>query len=296
MAGDTSGDSVFVRACTVETHMDISEERHFVWKFTGKMAGDTSGDSVFVRACAVETHMDISEEPFCMVIYWKNGGGHVRGQRFCASLRNRNAHGHFRRAILHGNLQEMLGTPPGTAFLCEPAIETHLRGQRFVRACNRNAHEHFRRAILYGNLKKNCWGHVRGQRFVRACAVESHMVNCYRKNPLQCGHTAWGKNRLKLFGKLFPRITHFHFMLTPTKAKVFPCPTNKSYGITPWGGINSWPRWEMRSQLGLKGLAAPLALCGLGDATGAKKDAFHGGKKSIKNWSWEYFTFHIIAV
>ena len=139
-----------------------------------------------------------------MEIYKKNGWGHLRGQRFCASLRNRNAHGHFRRAILHGNLQEMLGTPPGTAFLCEPAIETHLRGQRFVRACNRNAHAHFRRAILYGNLKKNCWGHVRGQRFVRACAVESHMVNCYRKNPFSVATPLGEKIVSSCSGNCFP--------------------------------------------------------------------------------------------
>ena len=35
-------------------------------------AGPQSRDTRFVRACAVETHMDISQEPFCMEIYRKN--------------------------------------------------------------------------------------------------------------------------------------------------------------------------------------------------------------------------------
>ena len=28
--------------------------------------------TIFVRACAVETHMDISQEPFCVEIYRQN--------------------------------------------------------------------------------------------------------------------------------------------------------------------------------------------------------------------------------
>ena len=31
----------------------------------------------FVRACAVETHMDISQEPFCVEIYSENAGPRV---------------------------------------------------------------------------------------------------------------------------------------------------------------------------------------------------------------------------
>ena len=49
-------------------------------------------------------HMDISQEPFCVEIYRKNAGRESRGP-FCASLRSRNAHEHFTRAILCGNLQ-----------------------------------------------------------------------------------------------------------------------------------------------------------------------------------------------
>ena len=36
----------------------------------------------FVRACSVETRMGISQEPFCMFFFGKNGPGHLRGQRF----------------------------------------------------------------------------------------------------------------------------------------------------------------------------------------------------------------------
>ena len=95
----------------------------------------------FVRACAVETHMDISQRPFCMDIYRKMVDPHpghgilcepaqskctwtfrkshsvltfptkkqgtglapIPGTAFCASLRSRNARGHFTRAILCGN-------------------------------------------------------------------------------------------------------------------------------------------------------------------------------------------------
>ena len=49
---------------------------HFVWKFTRKSAGRQSRDTAF-----------------------------------CASLRSRNAHGHFTRAILCGNLQGKCRTP-----------------------------------------------------------------------------------------------------------------------------------------------------------------------------------------
>ena len=64
---------------------------------------------------------------------------------FCASLRSRNAHGHFRirRAILCGNLPRQCRTPiPRQAFCAS------LR--------SRNAHGHFTRAILCWNLQEKC--------------------------------------------------------------------------------------------------------------------------------------------
>ena len=113
------------------------EKRHFVWKFTEKcrtqiprpafcaslhsrnahghlrsaiLCGNLQEKSRtpipqhFVRACAVETHMDISQGPFCRNLQEKCRTLIPR-PAFCASLRSRNAHGHFRRAILYGNLQ-----------------------------------------------------------------------------------------------------------------------------------------------------------------------------------------------
>ena len=63
----------FVRACTVEMHMDIWEEP-FCMEIYRKSAGRVSRARHFVRACAGETHMDISQEPFCVEIYRENAG------------------------------------------------------------------------------------------------------------------------------------------------------------------------------------------------------------------------------
>jgi hypothetical protein len=60
--------------------------------------------SRFVRACAVETHMDMSSKPFGSRIYRKCRAPEVC-RTFCASLRIRNAHGHVTRGILCGILQ-----------------------------------------------------------------------------------------------------------------------------------------------------------------------------------------------
>ena len=54
----------------------------------------------WMRACAVETHMDIWEGPFCVEICKKKCRTLIPQHTFCASLRGRNAHGHFTRAIL----------------------------------------------------------------------------------------------------------------------------------------------------------------------------------------------------
>ena len=40
---------------------------HFIWKFTGKVPGNRGAD--FVRACAIETQVNISEEPLYTEIY-----------------------------------------------------------------------------------------------------------------------------------------------------------------------------------------------------------------------------------
>ena len=115
------------------------EKGHVVWKFTGNVPDAHPGQGIlrglaqakrtwtvtratlcrnlqenagrysralhFVRACTIEMHMDMSQEPLCVEIYSKNAGRQSR-QPFCASLRSRNAHGHFTRAILCRNLHE----------------------------------------------------------------------------------------------------------------------------------------------------------------------------------------------
>ena len=98
-----------------------------------KSAVCQSRDTRFVRACAVEMRTDISQEPFCLDL-------------FCASLRSRNAHGRFTRAILCGNLQEKCLTPS----------PRHIR---FVRACAVEMHmdmsqEAFCREIYRKNAKR----------------------------------------------------------------------------------------------------------------------------------------------
>ena len=64
-----------VRAFPVESHMDIAKEP-FCMENYNQNAGPQSRDTRFVRACAVETHIDISqeisEEPFCIEIYRKS--------------------------------------------------------------------------------------------------------------------------------------------------------------------------------------------------------------------------------
>ena len=60
----------------------------------------------FVRACAVETHIDIWEGPFCVEIHGKNAVRQSRGKHFARAC----AVEHFQRAILRGNLQETCRT------------------------------------------------------------------------------------------------------------------------------------------------------------------------------------------
>ena len=88
-------------------------------------------DPHFVQACAVEMHLNISQEPLCARIYRKKARDQDQPERkhtLCASLRNRNALGHFTRATLYGNVQEK-GSRPGPAgtqthTLCEPVQST----------------------------------------------------------------------------------------------------------------------------------------------------------------------------
>ena len=61
--------------------------------------GSQDQEAHFMRACAVKMHMDTWQERFCGNLQEKCRTP-IPGQAFCASLRRRNAHGHFTRAIL----------------------------------------------------------------------------------------------------------------------------------------------------------------------------------------------------
>ena len=56
--------------------MDVEEEEDDDVEGEDVEEEDRSQDQQahFVRACAVETHMDISEEPFCAEFYRENAG------------------------------------------------------------------------------------------------------------------------------------------------------------------------------------------------------------------------------
>ena len=86
--GSHDRDPDFVQTCTVEMHLDMSQEQFvgavavemhldmsedvrrcqkkpFYSRIYWKNAADQDRDPDFVRACAVEMHLDMSQEPFC---------------------------------------------------------------------------------------------------------------------------------------------------------------------------------------------------------------------------------------
>ena len=77
---------ILQEACCVESYKTNagaqSQESHFVWKITGKFRTQ------------------------------------IPRSTFCARLRGRNAHGHFRRTILCRNLQEKCRTPIPRSMFC----------------------------------------------------------------------------------------------------------------------------------------------------------------------------------
>ena len=105
-------------------------------------AGRVARGQRFTRACAVEMHMDISQEPFCVEIYKENAGcrnahrhftrailcrnlqGKSRtrhlGPAFCASLRGRDAHGHFTSYFVRKFTGRMPDTPDTTSISTGP--------------------------------------------------------------------------------------------------------------------------------------------------------------------------------
>ena len=82
----------FVRACTVDMYMDMSQENAEICRQNG--APQKLG-ARFVRACAVEMHMDMSQSRAmsCRNLQAQARAPAVR-RTFCASLRNQNAHRH----------------------------------------------------------------------------------------------------------------------------------------------------------------------------------------------------------
>ena len=134
----------------------LTWQEHFDWKFTGK------APYLCVRACAVEMRMDISQEPFCIQIYRENAVRKARDP-FCASLRSRNAHGHFTRAILCRNLQGKCRTS-----LPRPTFCVSLR--------SRHVHGHVTRGILWGIYRKNA-------KRIRYHLDWTPALGYYRKNP-----------------------------------------------------------------------------------------------------------------
>jgi len=91
---------------------------------------------------------------------------------FCVSLRSRNAHGHVRRGILRGNLQENAGPVS--------------RGQHFAGACavkmNMDMLQEAFCAEIYGENAK---------RFRYTTSIEHRALTLTARTP-QCGHTVWG--------------------------------------------------------------------------------------------------------
>ena len=83
--GSHDRDPDFVQTCTVEMHLDMSQEQ-------------------FVGAVAVEMHLDMSEDVRKAILF-ENLLEKCRRPRprprLCASLRSRNALGHVTRAILY---------------------------------------------------------------------------------------------------------------------------------------------------------------------------------------------------
>ena len=117
----------FVRACAVETHMDVSQEQFCVeiWR---KHAGPQSRNTRHVQACAVETHIDISQEQFCVENCRKNAGPLSRDTRFvracagerhmgishepfCVEIYRKNPEAPATTSIKHRALTVAVGTP-----------------------------------------------------------------------------------------------------------------------------------------------------------------------------------------
>ena len=150
-----------MRACAVETHVEISQEPLYTEIYRLNAAAQNHSAD-FVRACAVETHVSMSQEPILYRHLQEKCRIPKPRRRLCASLRSRNARQDFTRATLYGNLQEKCCNPNSRCRLC-----ASLR--------SRNACQNVTRATLYGNLQVKCRRPKPRRDFVGACAVETHV-------------------------------------------------------------------------------------------------------------------------
>ena len=84
---------------------------HFVWKFKGKVPGPNPGAHVLNGNLQEKNAHGHFRRAICLEIYRKNA---VHGFRdpHSVEIYEKNAQGHFTRAILCGNLQEKLNTGP----------------------------------------------------------------------------------------------------------------------------------------------------------------------------------------
>ena len=105
--------------------------RRMIWR-RKEESRSQDRESHFVRATSIEIHMDMLQEPFYVwkfeIYIQENCRTPIPRHRFCASLRNRNAHGYLRRAILCEIYKKIAGR--------------QFRGQHFVRACAVETHTH----------------------------------------------------------------------------------------------------------------------------------------------------------
>ena len=82
--------------CTWTCH-----EGHFVWKFIAKMPDPNPRDIVLCEPAQSKRTWTFQKSHFILCGNLQEKWlGTPSGTAFCASLRGRNAHGHFRKAIL----------------------------------------------------------------------------------------------------------------------------------------------------------------------------------------------------
>ena len=125
----------------------------------------------FPRACAVERHMDMSQEPSYARIT-REMPCQMDPPTLCASVRNRDAHGHVTTAMLCENYEMTCGRPG-----------SQDRDPQCVRACAIATHmnTNFMQQISMKNAGKRIEHSDQAPVFTPTIRT------------LQCGHAVWGK-------------------------------------------------------------------------------------------------------